>query len=98
MSLCPILSDIDGSPRNTFDDTYNENIRRSAIIEYETPMNTCIGDLNGDLEVGVGDLLAIIEAWGPCDKVNPCNADLDDDDVVAVGDLLVLISNWGACR
>ncbi len=93
----PELSDVDGSPRNTFDDTYNENIRRSAIIEYETPMNTCIGDLNEDLEVGVGDLLAIIEAWGPCDKVNPCNADLDDDDVVAVGDLLVLISNWGAC-
>jgi hypothetical protein len=97
MSLFLKIGDIDGSPRNTFDDTYNENIRRSAIIEYETPMNTCIGDLNGDLEVGVGDLLAIIEAWGPCGKTKPCYTDLNDDNNVDVSDLLILIGNWGVC-
>jgi len=94
----PDLGDIDGSPRNTFDDTYNENSRRSFLIEYESQINTCIGDLDGDLEVGVTDLLAVIEAWGPCDKVNPCNADLDEDNVVAVSDLLILIGNWGTCN
>ena len=93
----PDIGDADGSPRNTFDDTYNENVRRSAIIEYESPISVCLGDLNGDLEVGVSDLLADIEAWGPCDKANPCNADLDEDGIVAVGDLLILISNWGTC-
>ena len=94
----PEIGNADGSPRNTFDDTYNENSRRSAIIEYESSISTCIGDLDGDLTVGVSDLLAVIEAWGPCDKMNHCNADLDEDGIVAVGDLLVLISNWGPCE
>ena len=93
----PEIGDADGSPRNTFDDTYNQNVRRSAIIEYESDMNDCQGDLNSDGTVDVADLLAVIETWGPCD-LSSCNADLDGDGIVAVGDILILISGWGNCQ
>ena len=94
----PDIENADGSPRNTFDDTYNGNLRRSAIIEYDPKTKTCTGDLNGDGLIGISDLLTVIEKWGPCNKDQPCHADLDEDEIVAIGDLLLIISNWGPCN
>ncbi len=50
------------------------------------------GDLDGDCEVGVMDLLDLLAAWGP----NPGHAaDLDGDGEVGVLDFLGLLAAWG---
>ncbi len=51
------------------------------------------GDLNGDGQVGVPDLLLLLNAWGQC--APPCEGDLNGDDTVGVPDLLLLLENWG---
>ncbi|MCZ6654471.1 MAG: hypothetical protein O7D91_15760 [Planctomycetota bacterium] len=54
----------------------------------------CPADLDGDGEVGSGDLAILLGAWGP----NPGHpADLDCDTVVGPGDLAILLGNWGPC-
>ena len=53
------------------------------------------GDLDGDREVGVHDLLILLGNWGPCDDCNDCLADIDGDCTVGVKDLLILLGNWG---
>lgn len=53
------------------------------------------GDVNGDGDVNVVDLLALINSWGTCPAQGDCFADFDDNGVVNVADLLVLIENWG---
>ena len=63
--------------------------------------STCLGDLNGDTMVGVPDLLAVINAWGPCpSQPTPCPADIVPplgDKMVGVPDLLAVINAWGMC-
>lgn len=54
----------------------------------------CPADLNGDFIINVGDLLALLIAWGP----NPGHpADLTGDGSVDVLDLLAMLSAWGPC-
>lgn len=50
------------------------------------------GDVDGDGEVGVTDLLDVISDWGRCPC---CPTDLNGDDAVDVNELLNVISNWG---
>lgn len=51
------------------------------------------GDLGGDGTVGIGDLVQLLAAWGPCpDGCGP--ADFDGDGVVGITDLLVILSAW----
>jgi hypothetical protein len=50
------------------------------------------GDVNGDGIVNVSDLLAVIEAWGPCSFI--CPEDLNGDGVIDVVDLLAVIAAW----
>ena len=61
-----------------------------------------LGDVNRDGIVNVIDLLAIINAWGPCPLPPeppalpiPCDADVTNDNSVNVADLLLIINNWG---
>ncbi len=54
----------------------------------------CDTDINGDGATDVNDLLALIDAWGPCAD---CDADIDGSGAVNVDDLLVLIGSWGPC-
>ena len=49
-------------------------------------------DIDGDGNVGVEEMLAIIAAWGPCDG---CPEDLNNDGVVDVADMLIVIAQWG---
>jgi hypothetical protein len=63
---------------------------------------TCLTDISrsspgmaGDGFTNIGDLLAVIAGWGPCDQ---CNADVNNDDVVNITDLLGVIAGWGACQ
>jgi len=55
------------------------------------------GDANGDCIVNVDDLLAVINAWGPCPNCPAtfCPADLTGDCTVNVDDLLNVINHWG---
>jgi hypothetical protein len=50
------------------------------------------GDIDGDGDVDVTDLLALLAAWGDCPG---CPEDINGDGVVNTEDLLTLLSNWG---
>ena len=56
----------------------------------------CPGDLNGDLRVGVEDLLIVIDHWGEgTPDGNPMPWDLTGDGRVNVSDILFLFEVWG---
>ena len=52
----------------------------------------CEGDLDGDDQVAVDDILELLSQWG-----GSGSADLDQDGQVAVDDVLLMLQNWGAC-
>jgi hypothetical protein len=53
----------------------------------------CNGDLNGDYQVNIADVLDMIAHWGTA-----CGSgDINNDGTVNVADLLALLSNWGPC-
>jgi hypothetical protein len=54
------------------------------------------GDIDGDGDADVNDLLALLRAWGGCPvcELFFCPADLNGDCDVDVGDLLALLANW----
>lgn len=54
---------------------------------------SCNGDVNGDGQVGVDDLLAVILAWSTSDGA----ADVTDDGIVDADDLVEVILRWGPC-
>ena len=58
----------------------------------------CLGDLDGNAEVNVQDLLVLLANWGPCESSIPCKGDLNGDGVIDVLDLLLLLANWGSCQ
>lgn len=64
---------------------------------YFTANVSLLGDLNGDEEVSLADLLLLLQDWGPCELPCPpsCLGDLDQDCEVSFTDLLLLLQNWG---
>ena len=61
------------------------------------PANDCIGDLDGDGQVGGGDLGLLLSMWGGCNPGQPCTADFNNDGEVDGGDLGLLLSLWNSC-
>ena len=61
----------------------------------------CAADVNHDGVVNSGDLLTVINSWGPCPAPpTPCPADTSPtggDGIVNSGDLLSVINHWGPC-
>ncbi len=55
---------------------------------------TCNGDLNGDGEIDVSDLLLLLADWG-CG--GGCSGDADGDGDTDTLDLLLLLGAWGSC-
>lgn len=51
-------------------------------------------DLDGDGEVGLGDLLALLADWGPCPLPPASCADVDGDGAIGIADLLELLAAW----
>lgn len=49
----------------------------------------CEGDVDGDGQVGILDLLELLGSFGACPDKGECPADLDDDGFVGVSDLLI---------
>jgi hypothetical protein len=56
-----------------------------------------LGDVDGDGEVGIEDLLIVLGTWGPCPPPCPpsCAADIDGDCAVGITDFLLVLGNWG---
>jgi uncharacterized repeat protein (TIGR01451 family) len=54
----------------------------------------CPPDVTGDGLVDVGDLVAVIVAWGTSDP----DADIDGSGLVDVSDLVAVLVAWGVCR
>jgi hypothetical protein len=72
-----------------------ESISDPAIVTI-----VVVGDITGDGNVDVDDLLAVINGWGPCPAPpDACAADIapggGGDGAVDVDDLLMVINNWG---
>ena len=65
------------------------------------PLGVCIPPCPADLDdngtVGIGDLLALFDLWGPCPGPPGCPGDLNVDGTVGVGDMLIMFANWGPC-
>ncbi|MCH8151473.1 MAG: hypothetical protein IH830_03755 [Planctomycetes bacterium] len=55
-----------------------------------TPVESPVGDLDADCEVGILDLLILLAAWGEAGSP----ADLNNDGLVGILDLLTLLANW----
>jgi hypothetical protein len=56
-----------------------------------TPADRPLGDIDGDCDVAVSDLLFLLGDWG---KTNS-PADINEDGIVNFWDLLILLSDWG---
>ena len=74
---------------------YGEDSKSDVVSFVLRPIESPMGDLDGDCQVGVSDLLILLAAWGPCLDCDGCAADLDQNCAVGVSDLLILLANWG---
>ena len=90
VASCSILVDVDND--HDLDMVLIDEFEDVAIIRLNsgTPSGAT-GDINGDDEVDVLDVLDLLSVWGPC---GGCAADLDCDGEVTVLDLLIVLGNW----
>jgi carboxypeptidase A2 len=75
-------------------DNPNDSVTEAAVdaVEiYDVGCGGGTGDLDGDGDVDFQDLLALLNAWGPC---GACDEDLDADGDVDFADLLILLAAW----
>jgi hypothetical protein len=77
-----------------YDTSYGWGIVSAAAAVEAVDTEDCVGDVNGDGQVGTDDLLDAIAHWGPC---SGCASDLDGDGQVGTNDILGLIAHWGPC-
>jgi hypothetical protein len=91
-----ILTDLEGLPRFVDDPaTPDTGVGPPPVVdmgayEFQVP---CLADVNGDGEVDVLDLLALLAAWGNTSGPE----DINGDGIVDVLDLLELLASWGPC-
>jgi hypothetical protein len=74
--------------------------RATILVElgaYTPPAPACIGDLNGDNLVNVGDLTIFLGQFGrTCAQIAPAQcADFNSDNIVNVSDLTVFLGRFG---
>ena len=75
-------------------DMFNDGFAVNRVDIVSPAPATCPADVNGDTDVAVADLLAVLAAWGPCAA---CPEDIVDDGEVDTLDLLDLLAAWGPC-
>ena len=66
-----------------------------SLVRY-TP-DTCPNDIDGSGEVDFGDIVVLLNAWGPCPKTGGCEADVDADGNVGFQDLVLILNAFGDC-
>jgi hypothetical protein len=87
-------ADLDGDddPDAAVANSVSEDV--SVLINNTCVADPCPWDLGDDGSVGIGDLLALLAAWG----TNPGGPpDFNGDGTVGIADLLALLANWGPC-
>lgn len=58
----------------------------------------CAADITGDHIADSDDMLALINAWGPCPGGSaPCPADVQANGIVNIDDMLQVLGAWGPC-
>ncbi|MBT6165151.1 MAG: choice-of-anchor B family protein [Phycisphaerae bacterium] len=63
----------------------------------DTPLGSCVNDIDGNGTVGVSDILAVIENWGISgDGTFRPIGDVNDSCSVDISDLLQLVGDWGS--
>ena len=83
----------DRSPEATND---GYEIESESGDEDPRDVDTCVGDLDGDGEVGPADLAIILAMMNsPCDG---CAEDIFSDGYVDTIDVVILLSAWGPCN
>ncbi|MHC5023318.1 MAG: hypothetical protein ACYTGG_05335, partial [Planctomycetota bacterium] len=65
-----------------------------AAYLYDVEDDPGPGDLDADDQVGAGDLVQLLIAWGACADCSDCGTELDDDCMAGMTDLLILLANW----
>jgi len=77
------------------DEPARESIMKQQLAwPVQVKAQECAADITGDGEIGVNDLLAVIDQWG----TNDAAADINGDGIVNVNDLLLVVGNWGPCE
>ncbi len=74
---------------------WNVNVHPDEL-EPGVSVPDCVGDLDGDGQVGAGDLSVLLAAWGS-DNLAADIAPLGGDGVVDQADLATLLAAWGGC-
>jgi hypothetical protein len=92
-----LLDSFDAHPTDPLSAAFFASFLGAAIPVAPPPPPACPGDVNTDGVVDFGDLLAVMEAWGPCPPGGACGPDLDGDGLVGILDLLEVLGYWGAC-
>jgi hypothetical protein len=72
---------------------YGLNGAGSGFVLRLDPNISCFGDLDGNQTINMDDLLALVNAWGPC-GASECPGDLDLNGMVDVVDLSIMIEVW----
>lgn len=78
-----------------FEMTFTDGDHGVYVVDLVPPTRRD-GDVTGDNNVGVTDLLAVLGSWGPCPAPCPpaCISDVNSDCQVDVVDLLTVLANW----
>ena len=65
-----------------------------AAYVFDLTCPPCPADADGSGTVDLGDVMAVLTSWGPCEG---CPADVTGDGTVDVEDLVAVIIGWGGC-
>ena len=84
-----VARDINASGEMIISWAHNYNYGHWAVARPALP-----GDVDGDGDVDVSDLLAVVAAWGPQPAGAVCGPDLDVDGTVGINDLLEVLDAY----